>query len=295
MSPSDSRNLTLSWLILILLTLIWGSSFILIKRGLDHFDAGEVGALRMFAASVVLFPLAIRWFRKLTRQQYFYLFIVGFVGSLIPAFLFAKAETGLSSALAGVLNALTPVSVIIIGGFFFNQRFTPRITIGVFIGFVGTVILMLAGANDGSLTLNYYALFVLAATVCYGMNVNVIKYKLHGIPAIPLTAMAFTLILPFAAGYLFLYSDFTTKIAADSTAWISVFYIALLGVIGTAAAMILFNKMIQFISPVFASSVTYLIPIVAVVWGLLDGELLVFLHYFGMLIILVGVYITNRK
>jgi drug/metabolite transporter (DMT)-like permease len=185
--------------------------------------------------------------------------------------------------------------VIIIGGLFFSQRFTSRTAIGVFIGFVGTVILMLAGSDGGSLSLNYYALYILLATTCYGLNVNIIKYKLHGVPAIPLTAMAFTLILPFAAIYLFGYSDFTDKVVANPEAWESVIYVAILGVFGTAAAMVLFNKMIQFISPVFASSVTYLIPIVAVIWGLLDDEVLVFMHYFAMVIILAGVYITNRK
>ena len=295
MTTVKSRNLTLSWLILLLLTLIWGSSFILIKRGLDYFNAGEVGALRMFSASVVLLPMAIPWFKKFTRQQYIYLFIVGFVGSLVPAFLFAKAETGLSSAVAGVLNALTPVFVIIIGGLLFHQRFTTRTAVGVFIGFVGTVILMLASSEGSSFKLNYYAIYIILATICYGLNVNIIKYKLTGVPAVPLTAMAFTLILPFAAFYLFAYSDFTTRIAADPGAWMSVFYVVILGVIGTAAAMVLFNKMIQFISPVFASSVTYLIPIVAVIWGLLDGEVLIPLHFVAMVIILVGVYITNRK
>jgi drug/metabolite transporter (DMT)-like permease len=197
--------------------------------------------------------------------------------------------------LAGVLNALTPVFVILIGALFFKQRFTSRTAIGIFIGFAGTVILMLASSEGDSFSLNYYALYILVATICYGINVNVIKYKLNGIPAVPLTAMAFALILPVAAGYLFGYSDFTTKLAANPDAWLSVFYIAILGIIGTAAAMVLFNKMIQFISPVFASSVTYLIPIIAVIWGLLDNEVLVFLHYLAMLIILFGVYITNRK
>lgn len=295
MTLGENRNLVLSWLILILLTLIWGSSFILIKRGLDHFDAGVVGALRMFSASAVLFPLAIRWFTRLTGRQYFYLAIVGLIGSFLPAFLFAKAETGLSSAVAGVLNALTPVSVIIIGALFFDQKFTSRIALGILIGFAGTVILMLAGEDGKSFSLNYFALYIIVATVCYGLNVNVIKYKLHGIPAVPLTAMAFTLILPFAGIYLFMYSDFVTVLRTSPGAWMSVFYIALLGVVGTAAAMVLFNKMIQFISPVFASSVTYLIPIVAVAWGLFDGETLLFQHYLAMAIILAGVYITNRK
>jgi drug/metabolite transporter (DMT)-like permease len=295
MTNQPNKNLPLAWFILILLTLIWGSSFILIKRGLDHFDAGEVGALRMFSASLVLLPLALRHIKKFSRRQFFYLFIVGFIGSFIPAFLFAKAETGISSAMAGVLNALTPVSVVIIGGLFFSQKFTVRTVVGILIGFTGTAILMLAGVEGEMLTLNYFGLFIVVATICYGLNVNVIKYKLSGIKAIPLTSMAMSLILPFAALYLFVFSGFTAKLSANPDAWMSVFYVSILGVVGTAVAMVLFNKLIQFISPVFASSVTYLIPIVAVIWGLLDNEVLEVQHYVGMVVILIGVYITNRK
>ena len=295
MTKSMTNRLSLGWLLLILLTLIWGSSFILIKRGLDVFDAGEVGALRMFAASLVLTPLAIKHFKSFTLRQYFYLFFVGFVGSFLPSFLFAKAETGLSSAMAGVLNALTPMFVIIVGSLFFSQRIGGRTVAGLLIGFAGTAILMLAGTDGEMAKLNFFGLYILVATIFYGTNVNIIKYKLHGIKAIPLTSMAFALILPFSASYLFLASDFVYKVETVPGAWMSVLYVSTLGVVGTALAMVLFNKLIQFVSPIFASSVTYLIPIVAVAWGLLDDEVLLAQHYIGMLVILVGVYITNRK
>ena len=295
MTKSTTRDLSLGWLLLIILTLIWGSSFILIKRGLDVFDAGEVGALRMFAASLVLSPLAIKHFKSFSLQQYFYLFIVGFIGSFVPAFLFAKAETGLGSAMAGVLNALTPMFVVIVGSIFFSQRIGTRTITGLFIGFAGTAILMFAGSDGALSNLNYFGLYIVVATIMYGTNVNIIKYKLHGVKAIPLTSMAFTLILPFATYYLFFASDFVYKVTTVPGAWTSVLYVGILGVFGTAMAMVLFNKLIQFVSPIFASSVTYLIPIVAVAWGLLDSEVLLTQHYVGMIIILAGVYITNRK
>jgi drug/metabolite transporter (DMT)-like permease len=295
MSNKSLRNLTLAWILLIILTLVWGSSFILIKRGLEVFSAGEVGALRMFSASLVLSPLAIRHFKLFNRRQFFYLFIVGFVGSFIPAFLFAKAETSLSSAMAGVLNALTPMFVVIVGGVFFHQKIGLRTSTGLLIGFIGTAILMFAGADGELINLNYFGLYIVLATLFYGTNVNIIKYKLHGIRAIPLTSVAFTLILPFATYYLFFQSDLVAKLATGQEAWLSAFYIVILGVIGTAMAMVLFNKLIQLISPVFASSVTYLIPIVAVMWGIFDNEVLLTQHYVGMVIILLGVYITNRK
>ena len=197
--------------------------------------------------------------------------------------------------MAGVLNALTPMFVVIVGSIFFSQRIGGRTITGLLIGFAGTAVLMFAG-TDGALTsLNYFGLYILLATVMYGTNVNIIKYKLHDVKAIPLTSVAFTLILPFAAGYLFFVSDFTYKVATVPGAWMAVVYVAILGIFGTALAMALFNKLIQIVSPIFASSVTYLIPIVAVAWGLYDNEVLLFQHYVGMMIILIGVYITNRK
>lgn len=295
MSATSSKNLTLAWILLLALTFIWGSSFILIKRGLDVFSAGEVGALRMFTASLVLSPFAFKYLKSFTGRQYIYLFIVGFFGSFLPAFLFAKAETGLGSAMAGVLNALTPMFVVIVGGLFFHQQIGKRTVFGLLIGFGGTIVLMIAGAEGDISKLNYFGLYIVLATIFYGTNVNLIKFKLQGVGAIPLTSMAFGLILPFAAYYLFVVSDFVVKVETVPGAWLSVFYVSILGVFGTAMAMILFNKLIQLKSPIFASSVTYLIPIVAVVWGLFDQEVLLYQHYVGMIIILLGVYITNRK
>jgi drug/metabolite transporter (DMT)-like permease len=288
-------NRSLGWILLLLLTLIWGSSFILIKRGLDVFDAGEVGALRMFTASLVLSPLAFRNMKSFSRRQYFHLFIVGFFGSFIPAFLFAKAETGLSSAMAGVLNALTPMFVVIVGGMFFSQKISGRSITGLIIGFTGTVILMFAGTDGVIANLNLFGLYIVVATILYGTNVNIIKFKLKGVGAIPLTSIAFTLFLPIAAYYLFFASDFVHKVNTVPGAWMATFYVTILGVFGTAMAMVLFNKLIQFVSPIFASSVTYLIPIVAVAWGLFDNEVILLQHYLGMMVILVGVYLCNRK
>ena len=295
MTPQPSRTLPLAWFLLFILTIIWGSSFILIKRGLDVFSAGEVGALRMLAASMVMAPLAVKRLKSVTWKQFMFLLSVGFAGSFFPAFLFAKAETRIDSSMAGVLNALTPMFVVLIGAFFYQQKITSRVAIGLFVGFAGTALLMTAG-KDGLLSgINYYAFYIVLATIFYGMNVNIIKYNLHGIPAITLTSISMFLVLPVAAIYLFSSTEFVYKMQTHDLAWWSLGYIVLLGVFGTAVAMTLFNRLVQLTSPVFTSSVTYLIPIVAVMWGLFDGEVLLWGHYFGMLAILIGVYITNRR
>jgi len=291
----SNNSKLLSWVFLTILALIWGSSFILIKRGLVVFTPGEVGAIRIISAALFLSPIAFSKLRTINRSHYKLLFFVGLVGSFLPAFLFAKAQTQLDSAIAGVLNALTPFFVMLIGIVIFKQSLVRNVTIGILIGLIGTVILVLAG-SDGSIdSLNYYALFIVLATLCYGINVNLIKYKIADLKAMTITSISLVLTAPFALVYLFSLTDFVDKVSQHEGALNSLSYIVLLGVMGTAIALVLFNYLIKITSPVFSSSVTYLIPIVAIVWGLLDGEVLLFGHYLGMTAIVLGVWLVNRK
>ncbi len=290
---SNSRSL-FSWGLLILLALIWGSSFILIKKGLIHLTAFEVGAIRIIAAALFLSPIAIRKMRKMPKSKITLLFIIGLVGSFVPAFLFAVAQTHLESAITGVINALTPLFVILMGFLFFSQRFTVRILVGLLLGFVGTAILIMSGQNLSFGSFNGYALYVVLATMMYGVNLNVIKYYLKEIDSMAITSISLLMVAPMAIIILFGFTDFTIKISSTET-WGAVGYIVVLGVVGTALALILFNHLVKITDPVFTSSVTYIIPIVAVVWGLIDGEQLYLLHYLGIVTILVGVWYTNRK
>ena len=287
-----------SWLLLILLALIWGSSFILIKKALQVFSPGEVGAFRIVTAGLVMLPLSMPRLKELNRQQVKYLIIIGLVGSFIPAFLFAKAQTQLSSSLTGVLNALTPLMVIVIGSLLFGSRISSRNAWGLVIAFIGVGILVLFQSNNGWNVfsgINYYAFFVLAATVCYGFNVNIIKYKFVQLKPVAITAISLMMVLPVAAIYLFAYTQFSFKMVHAPGGWLAAGYITLLGVVGTALALIIFNVMVKLVSPVFASSVTYLIPIVAIFWGVIDGETLLLWHYVGILTVIFGVWIGNKK
>lgn len=291
----QNQQKTLAWSILVVLATIWGTSFILIKRSLVSFDAGEVGALRMLTAGIVLLPLAFSNFKKVKGKNWMSLFIIGFLGSFIPAFLFAKAETQLDSSLAGVLNALTPIFVLIVGAMFFAQRFTKSQVIGILIGFIGTVFLMFAGTNSVVSNFNYYGLFVVLATLCYGLNANVIKFNVKGLNALTITSISLGMVTPIALLYIVVFTDVPSQVIHEPEARISMLYVTILGVMSTAIAMGLFNKLIQITTPIFSSSVTYLIPIIAVIWGLWDGEVLLAGHFLGMFGILTGVYITNRK
>lgn len=282
-----------SWALLIILACLWGSSFILIKRGLVSLTPWELGALRMVAASLFLLPVALRRLNRVEKEQWKFLASVGLLGSLVPGFLFAFAQMQIDSAIAGVVNALTPIFTILIGMIFYRQKHPVSIFIGILTGFVGITLLALAG-GPGGFSINVYVFFVVLATVCYGTNVNIIKYHLHKLQPLTVTAISLMIAGPLALGYLIGFTDFFSKIVSSPDVQLAAGYTALLGILSTAIALSLFNKILHMTDTVFASSVTYLIPIVAIIWGLIDDEVLLPMHYMGIATIILGVYITNR-
>ncbi|MFQ3212600.1 MAG: drug/metabolite transporter (DMT)-like permease [Marivirga sp.] len=295
MSQKTDASPFLVWGLLISLSLIWGSSFILIKRGLEVFSAGQVGALRIFTAALVLVPLALPKLKTLNKHQWKWLFISGMIGSFGPAFLFAIAQTQLASGITGVLNALTPLFALLVGVLFFGGQLKKKDILGITLGFSGTVLLIIAGSGGDLGNLNYYALFVIAATLCYGFNLNILKHQFSVLTPKLITSISLLLISPIATTYLFGFTDFLDVMANEEGAYLSLTYISILGVVGTAFALIIFNRLVQLTSPVFTSFVTYIIPIVAIIWGLIDGEILVLWHYIGIGLIIVGVAFSNRK
>jgi len=282
-----------AWLLLGLLALIWGSSFLLIKKGLIAFGPMEVGALRISSAGIVLAPFIARRLNKITRKHWLKLASVGLVGSLIPAFMFAIAQTQLASGVTGVLNALTPIATLVIGSLFFHQKARVAQVIGVGIGLFGTLLLVTASAN-GSWDFNLYALLVMAATVCYGLNLNLIKHKISDLSPLTITGISLLMAAVPATVYLFAGTEFIAQVQQPG-AMLSLFSVLALGVAGTAGALVIFNHVVQLTNTVFTSSVTYLIPVVAVLLGVLDGEAFWLQQGIGMLAILVGVWFANRK
>lgn len=283
----------LAWGLLLILALIWGSSFILIKRGLDVFSAGEVGAIRIISASLFLLPFALNRLKLLRKRHWLLLLCVGMFGSFLPAFLFAKAQTNLPSSVAGILNALTPLFTMILGALFFTQRFNARTIIGLLVGFLGTLALILAGSGGEIAEFNFYALYVILATIFYGANLNLIKFKIPDLTARTITSISLMIVGPLATVYLFSFTGFIHKVQHAEGAMFSLGAVVTLGVLGTAIALILFNQLVKITSPIFTSSVTYLIPIIAVLWGILDGEELYPGHYVGLFLIILGVYLSN--
>lgn len=282
-------------ILLIALALIWGSSFILMKNGLKVYSSAQVATMRMFFSFLFLLPLTIRYAFKIPIKYYGMITLVGLLGNGIPAILFATAQTKLNSSTAGVLNTLTPIFTLVIAAVFFKQTFSLQKIAGVVLGLLGAIALIMLRSN-GSIDPNYtYGLYILLATICYAWSVNLIKEYLHKLPALGISSLALLVIGPVYGYYLFYHTDFILRVQLETGSLDALFYVVLLAMFGTALSLILFNKLVQISNIVYASSVTYLIPIVALFWGIVDGEQLNIIHFIGMSMILTGVYLANRK
>lgn len=281
------------WSILVFLSLIWGSSFILIKYGLEYFDPIQVGSLRMLISSVAFVPIFYIKRKEIDWSLWKLYLLVGLCGSGIPSFLFPLAQQELSSSVAGILNSLTPLFTLLIGALFFSTLISKWKIIGVVVGLVGALILTVYGENlqlDDKLI---YGLYVVAATLCYGTSVNVVKEKLNHINATLLSSITFIFLIPFAL-VTFYISGAGTTIMETPEAWKGLMYVGVLSLLGTFLASILFYQMVQRTNAVFGASVTYLIPIISLGWGIVDGELFTLFHLLGMFLILVGVYLSRK-
>jgi len=274
------------------LSIIWGSSFVLMKEGLTALSAYQVASLRMLFSGLVLLPFAISAFKKIPKEKMGIVFLAGFIGNFIPAYLFCIAETNIDSSLAGILNSLTPLFTILVGLSFFNTNINKQKMIGVIIGFIGLCLLFAAGKNISFQNLGFASL-VLVATFFYGLNVNVVGKYLKNIRAIDIVSVAFAfLIIPSA---LILYISGYFSMSFDNPHFQQATLASIvLGVIGTSIASILFYMLIKRSTIVFASMVTYGIPVIAVAWGVYFGESISLLQVGSLLIILAGVYIVNK-
>ncbi len=283
------------WLIFSLLACIWGSSFILMKRGLLSFDFVEVGLIRVVTASVVTLAFTFPALKEFRRADLPWLIIVGLFGNGLPYLLFPLSVAHVDSSVVGILNALVPLFTVIIGLMFFGARTNRNQVIGIVTGLFGALWLIAPWQADlGSSEWVYTALPVLA-TVQYAIAINVIGQKLSHLSTNAITLLGFMTIFPPALIGLFGFTDFTTDLSATEGAWTSLFYLCILGVVGTAIAVILFNKLIKMTTPIFASSITYCIPVVAMLWGVYDGEQLALRHLLGVGLILWGVYLVNSN
>jgi len=284
----------LKWFYLVILSLIWGSSFILIKKGLIGLSDYQVGALRIVLTSIFLFSVGFKSLKKIKKHHWKWIGITGFIGSFFPPFFFAIAQNHIDSAVASILNSLTPLSTIITGILFLGMKNTRLQAFGVIVGFFGTLLLLIAGADINPNQNYWYGILIIVSTIGYAFNVNIIKKYLGDVNALALTTGNFLWIF-FPALTILYFSGFFETIFESEEMQIAFGYVAILSLFGTAIAKVIFNKLVQIASPVFASSVTYTMPIVAVMWGLFDGEDFGFLQILAATVILLGVYLANKR
>ncbi len=288
------KNEQKKWIYLIILSLVWGSSFILMKKALISLSPIQVAALRTIIAAVFVIIVGHKNLKKIKKRHWKYIVFSALVGTFIPAFLFAFAIKGIDSSIASILNSLTPFNTFIIGALVFGFAFKKNQLIGILVGLIGTVILILKGADLNPDQNYWYALLPIAASIGYAFNVNIVKKHLHDLNALTITTGHFILVI-IPALIVLSFTGFFTEFELNSETKPALFYIIILAFFGTAIAKVMFNEMVHISTPIFASSVTYLIPIIAVIWGIIDGEKLSLIQLIAGVIILFGVWLVNRK
>ena len=284
----------IKWIYLVSLSLIWGSSFILIKKALIGLTPAQLGSLRIIFSSIIIFAFAWNTLKIISKKEWKWIIISAFLGSFFPAFLFAFAETEIDSSIASVLNSLVPLNTVIIGAIVFKIASSKKQIIGVVVGFIGTYLLIDKGIQLNPDQNYLYAGLVILCSFLYGFNVNIIKKYLNDVPAVTIAAGHFSVIF-IPAIIIFLLSGFNSDQIHDPNTMRSIGYVLILSIFGTALAKVLFNKLVQMSTAVFASSVTYSLLIVSLFWGILDGELFSFNQLMATILIVLGVLLSSRK
>ena len=282
-----------AWLVLTGLALAWGSSYILIKKGLVAFNPTQLASLRIGITTVVFLPFLLWHLNNVDWSKWKQLLIVGFAGSLFPAFLFATAQTKISSSLSGILSSLTPLFTLLLGVLIFNVKSTVSKVFGVTLGLVGAILLLVVDQGIDDLKGMAYGLLVVGACFCYAYSSNVVKASLQDMPTLIISAASYIMVGTPAIFYLFT-TDSLHVMETNPEAWSSLGFIGILAISSTVLGSLFFFKLIKDTNVIFASTVSYLIPLVAIIWGFFDGESTTLLHFIGMAIILTGVYMARK-
>jgi Permeases of the drug/metabolite transporter (DMT) superfamily len=281
------------WASMLFLALTWGSSFILMKKGLQAFTDIQVAAIRVFFSFLILIPVFLRHIRKVNRQNIVHLAIVGYAGIFFPAFLFTLSETQITSSLAGMLNSLAPLFALIVGIMFYQSKPAKNQYIGIIIGLIGAIGLVSEGRLDFIKNVNLYGLYVVIATFGYGINANEVKFKLKGMNGIEITSLAFMLIGP-PAGIILICTNLAEAYHSPHF-WPSLAATLTLATFGSVLSLFIYNNLIRYTSALFATSVTYIVPVFAIFWGIADGETITLFAIFNIAVVLLGVWLVNRK
>ena len=288
-------NLSLrKWGTLVILSVIWGSSYILIKKGLTGLTPIQLGSLRVIITTILIAPIGYQKLKHIPKYKMKWVAFSAFVGSFCPAYLFAFAETEIASSVTAVIVSLTLLVTLLLSVIVFIEELLKNQVFGVIVGFVGIIVLINNELISSSFNL-LYVMFIVLAAFCYAINANVLKYKLPNIPALGIVFMSF-LFMFIPAFIVLCFSSFPfSDFASDPLIIESIIYIVILALFGTAVAKVMYIKLLAISTPVFSVSTTYLMPVVAIFWGLLDGEEFKLTQFIGTSIILIGVYLVTKK
>ena len=291
-------NNVLKWSLFIILCIIWGSSFKLMKDSSVGIGPIEIAALRIFSAGLVFLPFAFFHFSKIPKQKLGTVILSAVFGNLLPAFLFADAMTKIDGSLGGILNSLTPLCVVIIGVLVFRDKIRPKKIAGVLIGFAGLVLLTIAPVILGETTISFhnlsYMLLILAATFLYGINVNMVSHYLKTVNPVHIATVSLAFMVIPTAAILLQQQIFSLDLNNKSVREAVIASVGL-GIAGSAIATALFYILVQKAGGLFASLVTYGIPFVALGWGIFDNEKITWVQVISLGIILLGVYLANSR
>lgn len=289
------QNNTLKWVYLVALSIIWGSSFILIKKGLIGLDPVQLGSIRIIFATFFLLIIGWKSLKTIEKSSWKWIAISGILGTGIPVYLFAYAETEIDSAIAAILNSGVPLLTLILGLVAFGTRFIKKQLLGILLGLAGAIALILIGSQVNPDQNYWYTIYVIVATLLYAINVNIIKRHMQNINAMAIATGNFIFIVIPAIILLAKTDFFTAKVLENPETQTSLIYILILAILGTATAKVMFNRLVQISNPIFASSVTYTMPIISVMWGVLDNEKFTIPQLAASLIIISGVCLANIK
>ncbi len=280
------------WFYLIVLSIIWGSSFILMKKALIDLTPVQVGVIRIIFTAIILLIFGYKYLVIITKKQWYYIFLTALLGTFFPVFLFAYAIQNIDSSIVSILNSLTPLNTIIVGASFYGFSFFRKQFIGIIIGLIGALFLILKGAEIHPQQNYFYGFFIVIASIGYAFNINILKKHLNNLNVLAITTGNFVILL--IPAILILWKTDFIHVENIQNSKSALVYIIILSIFGTAMAKTLFNRLVQISSPIFSSSVTYIIPIVATFWGVLDGENLHISQLFAGALILLGIYLTNK-
>lgn len=283
-----------SWLTLAFLSLIWGTSYILIKKGLTVYTPIQLGCIRLVISALAFVPYFLLKSKEVDWSKWKPLLVVGVCGSGLPVFLFPLAQTEMSSSIAGILNSLTPLSTLILGILIFGSKMIWSKLIGVLLGLLGAAMLIVFGKEVGVGPNPWLSLYIVLGTICYAISANTVSAYLRSTSSLMISAVSFIMVGIPAVFYLFS-TNFVQVLQETPQAWQALGYITILALASTVLASIVFFQLVQWTGPVFSSMVSYLVPIVAVIWGVFDGEPITLLHFSGMALILFGVYLSKKS